>query len=200
MKTLLNKLTSNCGIAGKLHSWIKAFLTNGTQSVKIYNHISGPTNVTSGVIQGSVLGPILYAAYTNDIVRCFTYGKPILYADDLKVIFPIDLSDIRKSYSLIMHDLNNLSSWSKATGLLFNFNKCIVLHYGNNNPNFEYALCDHVLSSADSANDLGIIRATNLIYDEHCTNIIRRANSMCAFILRNFASRNASFMSRIFVA
>ena len=61
------------------------------------------------MIQGSVLGPILYAVYTNDIVRCFTYGKPILYADDLKVIFSIDLSDIRKSYSLIMHDRNNLS-------------------------------------------------------------------------------------------
>ena len=197
--SLLNKLTSNFGIAGK-HSWIKAFPTNRTQSVKIYNHISGSTNVTSGVIQGSVLGPILYAAYTNDIVHCFTCGKSMLYADDLKVIFPIDLSDIRKSYSFIMHDLNNFSSWSKATELLFNFNKCIVLHYGNNNPNFEYTLCDYVLSSADSANDLGVIRATNLLYDEHCSNIIRRANSMCAFILRNFASRNASFMSRIFVA
>ena len=52
---------------------------------------------------------MLYAAYTNDIVRCFTYGKPILYADDLKVIFPIDLSDIGKSYSANMHNLNNLS-------------------------------------------------------------------------------------------
>ena len=66
----------------------------------------------------------------------------------ININFPIDLSDIRKSYSLIMHDLNNLSSWSKATGLLFNFNKCIVLHYGNNNPNFEYTLCNHVLSFA----------------------------------------------------
>ena len=75
--SLLNKLTSNFGIAGKLHSWIKAFLINRMQSVKIYNHISKFTNVTSGVIQGSVLGPILYAAYTNDIVRCFTYGKLI---------------------------------------------------------------------------------------------------------------------------
>ena len=88
----------------------------------------------------------------------------------------------------------------KSHWTLFNFNKCIVLHYGNNNPNFEYALCDHVLSSSDSANDLAVIRATNLRYDEHCSNIIRRANFMCAFILRNFASRNASFMSRIFVA
>ena len=142
----------------------------------------------------------MYAAYTNDVVRCFTYGKPILYVDDLKVIFPIDLSDIHKSYSLIMHGLNNLSSWSKATRLLFNFNKCIMLHYGNNNPNFEYTLCDLVLSPADSANDLGVITAINLLYDEHCTNIIRHVNSMCAFILRNFASRNASFMSCISVS
>ena len=79
------------------------------QSVKIYNCISRFTNVTSGVIQGSVIGQILHAAYTNDIVCYFTYGKHILYADDLKVIFPIDLSDICKSYSLITYDLNNLS-------------------------------------------------------------------------------------------
>ena len=107
--SLLNKLTANFGIVSKLHSWIKAFLTNCTQSVKINNHISESTNATSGVILGSVLGPFLYAAYSNDFVHCFTYGKPILCADHLTVIFPIDLSDIRKSYSLIMYDLNNLS-------------------------------------------------------------------------------------------
>ena len=92
--SLLNKLMSNFGIVGKLHSWIKAFLTNGTQSITSYNHINGSTNVTIGVIQGSVLDSILYAVYTNDIVCCFTYGKSILYACDLEVIFPINLSDI----------------------------------------------------------------------------------------------------------
>ena len=82
----------------------------------------------------------------------------------------------------------------------FNFHKCIVLYYNYNNPNFEYKLCEHVLSTADSVNDLGVVRTTNLSYYEHCTNIIHRANSLCAFIFRNFASRNASFMSRIFIA
>ena len=66
--SLPNKLTFNFGIAGKLHSWIKAFLTNRMQSMKIYNQINGSTNATSGVIQGSVLGPILHTVYTNDIV------------------------------------------------------------------------------------------------------------------------------------
>ena len=118
----------------------------------------------------------------------------------LKYFFPINLSDIRKSYSLIMHDLSNLSLWSKATELLLNFNKCIMLHYKNNNTNFEYTLCDHVFSTADSANDLGVIRVTNLSYDEHWTKIICRANSISALILRKFASHNTSFMSRIFAA
>ena len=69
------------------------FPTKRKQSDRICNHISGSTNVCSDMIQGSVVGPILYAAYTNNIVRYFTYNKPIPYADDLKVIFSIDLSD-----------------------------------------------------------------------------------------------------------
>ena len=164
-----------------MHAWIKAFLTNRTQSVKISpNLFSPPSSVSCGVIQGSILGPILYTAYTNDIVRCFSYGKPILYADDLKVIFPINLSDITQSYHSIMHDLNNLSLWSKATGLSFNFNKYVVLHYGNKNPNFVHNIGGHVLQSVDSANDLGVLRSANFNYNDHCINVISRANRTCA--------------------
>ena len=77
-----------------------------------------------------------------------------------------------------MHDLNNLSIWSKATGFIFNFNKFLVLQYGNDYPNFESTLCDQALSIANSSSDLGVIRA--LIYhDELCTNIIHPANFIC---------------------
>ena len=62
-----------------------------------------------------------------------------------------------------MHDLNNLSLWSNATGLCFNFNKCIVLHYGNNNPNFMYSICDYVLPSAEYAWDLGVLRPATYV-------------------------------------
>ena len=79
------------------------------QFVKISNNLfSQASPVLSGVIQGSILGPILYAVYTNYIVRCFSYGKPVLYAYDLKGVFPINLSSINNSYKLIMRDLNNL--------------------------------------------------------------------------------------------
>jgi hypothetical protein len=197
---LLDKLTANFGVVGKLHAWIKAFLTSRTQAVKLSHIVSQATPVASGVIQGSVLGPLLYAAYTNDIVKCFSYGHPILYADDLKVVFPIDLSNTAKSFSSIMQDLNILSAWSNSTGLHFNFNKCATLHYGNKNPNFIYNVCGYNLPTVNSVSDLGVLRTTTLNYDDHCANIIRRANGCCATILRVFASRNASFMVKVFVA
>ena len=198
---LLDKLANSFGVVGKLLAWCKAFLSNRTQAVKVYpNHISRLSSVTSGVIQGSVLGPIFYAAYSNDIVKCFNYGRPVLYADDLKVIFPIHLTDTDKSFNLIMQDLNNLSAWSEATGLRFNFSKCLVLHYGVKNPNFVYNVCGNLLSVADSVIDLGVLRSNTLNYDDHCKNIIRRANCTCAVILRTFASRNASFMVKVFIA
>jgi hypothetical protein len=123
-----------------------------------------------------------------------------VYADDLKVIFPIDLSNSANSHSLIMHDLHNLSLWSEATGLCFNFNICVILHYGNYNPNFVYNVCDHLLPTADNTTDLGVTRCANLSYDIHCMNLIRRANSICGYILSTFASRNASFMTGLFIA
>ena len=108
--TLLHKISNSFGVVVKLHSWLKSFLTGRAQSIKINSKIhsnlfSQTSSVTSGMIQGSVLGPLLYAAYTNDIIRRFSYGRLILNANDLKVIFPIDPSDFPKFFSLIMNDL-----------------------------------------------------------------------------------------------
>ena len=123
------------GVVGKLRAWLKSFLTGRTQSVKInykiHSNLSSQfSSVTSGVIQESVLGLLLYAAYTSDIVRCFSCDHPILYADDLKVIFLIDSSDFPQYFSLIMNDLNALFAWSEFNGLRFNFAECAVLHFG----------------------------------------------------------------------
>ena len=113
--SLQHKIYYSFEVVEKLYAWMKSFLAGRTQSVKINSKIysnlfSQSSLVISGVIQGTVLGLLLYATYTNDIVRCFSYGHSILYADDLKVIFLIDLSDFPKSFSLIMNDLNALSA------------------------------------------------------------------------------------------
>ena len=71
-----------------------------------------------------------------------------------------------------MRNLNNLSIWLQARGLQFNFNKCVVLHYGANNLNFVHTVCGQILPTADSALDLEVPRSTNLCYDEDCNNLI----------------------------
>ena len=77
------------------------------------------------MVQGSVSGPIYFSAFPNDIVYCFKYGKPNLYADDLKVIFSIDPTKPAESHTLILNDLRNLSLWCTNNGLQLNFGKCV---------------------------------------------------------------------------
>ena len=112
----------------------------------------------------------------------------------------IDPLAVPRSFSLIMNDLNALSAWSEFIGLRFNIAKCAVLHFGAKNPNFVYNVSNHILSSSESVQDLGVTRSIKLTYEEHRVNIIRRANCTCFHILRTFASRNSSFMVMVFIA
>ena len=134
-QNLLFKLRTKFGIEGQLHSWLRSFLYNRSQAVKVSTScLSSTTPVTSGVIQRASLGSILFSAYINDIVDCFHYGKPVLYADDLKVVFSINNLHPNNSYALIKRDLHNLCFWTSNNGLQFNYNECALLHYGQNNP------------------------------------------------------------------
>ena len=82
---LLHKLTSY-GIRGKLHLWISAWLSNRTQSVCIEGLLSPPKSVLSGVLQGSVLGPLLFLLFINDLIDTIPpEAHPTLFADDLKI-------------------------------------------------------------------------------------------------------------------
>ena len=108
-QNLLFKLRTKFGIVGQLHSWFRSFLYNRSQAVKNSTScLSSTTPVTSVVIQGATLGPILFSAYIDDIVDCFHYGKPVLYADNLKVVFSINSLHPNNSYALIKRDLHNL--------------------------------------------------------------------------------------------
>ena len=121
---LLNKL-EQYGISGSLLQWFRSYLNDRYQLVALDGILSDWLLVTSGVPQGSVLGPLLFLVYINDMPEYVGRGSNIaLFADDSKLYRPINSA----SHHLLQSDLSGLHNWSNDWGMMFNPSKCIVMH------------------------------------------------------------------------
>lgn len=104
---LLRKLQS-VGIRGNLYRWFTSYVRNRCQTVVLSGYTSSPMHVPSGVPQGSLLGPLLFNIIVNDVYSCFKYSKVILYADDMKILCPIDSQE---SALLLQDDLDRFNNY-----------------------------------------------------------------------------------------
>ena len=139
-KRLLFKL-SKYGIKGELLSWIKDFLSERSQFVKINNAKSSTCPVTSGVPQGSVLGPMLFVYFINDLPDVCTVPTKI-YADDTKAFSQIKTDEDR---AMLQHSIDQMYRWTQEWQLLFNQTKCKILHIGENNPKYKYYIGEEAI-------------------------------------------------------
>ena len=149
---LLRKL-SGYGVKGNLLNWIGDFLSNRTQFVKINDKSSSSIPVTSGVPQGSVLGPTLFVYYINDMPNVC---KALLniFADDTKTFSEI-LS--YQDHLKLQDSLYALNQWSIDWLLGFNIDKCKVLHLGFNNPHHTYYILNESSQIALEANPKKVV-------------------------------------------
>ena len=106
--------------------WINSYISKRKFYVKLYNHISNSVTMTSGIPQGSNMGPILFLIYINALPSVITNSKILILADDCKIFKAIN--DPNDSLNL-QNDLNSLCIWSKLNHLPFNADKCLVIHY-----------------------------------------------------------------------
>ena len=117
------------GIRGNIHNWFKDYLSQRTQSTKFFNSISPSLPIQYGVPQGSVLGPILFLLYINDIAHIFTNLKTVLFADDSTLYVtgehPINL--IHKANT----DLQIFYTWCLSNRLTVNLNKTYFMLFSN---------------------------------------------------------------------
>ena len=161
---LIQKLSSY-GFSGKLLLWIKSFLSNRHQRVVLNGSFSSWCAVTSGVPQGSVLGPLLFTLYINDIPN-IVHTNLSFFADDSKVYSVI--KTIEDSHQL-QADLDSIHEWCQVWLLKLNLSKCKIMHVGNSPIVTSYALSNglgqHVqLDEVDHEKDLGVWFTRGLVY------------------------------------
>jgi retron-type reverse transcriptase len=116
---ILDKLRKY-NICGNMLNWFTSYLRERRQRVTVLGETSKECKVTSGVPQGSILGPILFLLYVNDLPKAIKSSKVACFANDTKVLKQIDnLQDTVR----LQTDINNLNSWAKDNGLTFNQTK-----------------------------------------------------------------------------
>jgi len=138
-------------IVGKMLMWIENWLSNKKQRVILNGCLSEWTDVMNEVPQRSVLGPLLFVIFINDIDNCVA-GKILKFADDTKIFQTVVSAE---DVSALQSDLSNLVAWFKEWQMLFNVEKCKVMHIGYNNVQVEYVVNDVKLERVADEKDLG---------------------------------------------
>ena len=168
------------------------------QFVKINNDCSSQRRVTSGVPQGSVLGPTLFIFFINDLPNVPETPMKI-FADDTKVYKDINNdTDVETLQSAI----DEMHKWTEKWLLKFNSDKCKILHLGKKNPRNEYFIGEGEervpLEKSDLEKDLGVYIDMNLDFKNHISNTVKKAYYSCYKILKNFTFRDHTILVPLF--
>jgi hypothetical protein len=192
---LLHKL-SNYGITGNLHRWIEQFLVGRSQCVHIGNGVSTWASVRSGVPQGSVLGPLLFLIYVDDI-NSYVDCNMVMFADDLKLWNKISCpADKRK----LQNNIDAVKRWSDEWLLQFNVSKCVILHLRSNNniDTAEYFVGENALKSVEVEKDLGVLIDHSLKPSSQCLKSANKAMSTMRMIKRAFKTLSVELFTKIY--
>ena len=187
---ILEKLKYKFGIDGRFLNFIKNYLRNREQSVVIENCKSPSLPVLSGVPQGSILGPILFVLFINDLPSSLNAGTDIaLYADDTKIWRPIASEE---DHIILQSDINTLLEWSIINKMNFHPSKCKAVSVHNRpspldmlpSVRFCYHLGDVLLEYADNEKDLGVIINPSLCFSEQQDALVAKANQQLGLVRR----------------
>ena len=160
---LISKLNSH-GMGNSIINWIEQWLKDRRQSVVVDGEVSSWKSVLSGVPQGSVLGPILFLIYINDLEEGVT-GKILKFADDTKLFRKVkEIGDKQH----LQDDIDKLVKWSEKWQMLFNFGKCKCLHTGSGNTGMNYEMGGTILIKTVKEKYLGVTMNANMKVSEQC--------------------------------
>ena len=207
---LLNKL-KYYKISDKYYKWIENYLKDRTQVVYVNNTFSYPTQVVSGVPQGSVLGPILFVIFINDLINILENCTLLTFADDTKIVSRV--STVADTQNL-QTNLNKIISWSETNNMELNHNKFDLISHkpSSVNENIQlfkslpfhdqfftyYASNNTPIYSSEVVRDLGLFIDNKLNWNKHISTIVQKSKQLCGWICSVFYSRESDVMLTLF--
>jgi hypothetical protein len=194
-RKLLIKLR-DYGIHPSVCNWIEHFLSDRNQRVIINGSVSGWLNCTSGVPQGSVLGPLLFLLYINDLPDCVKHSQIYLYADDAKIFKSVTC---RLDCFLLQQDIDAIVAWCSYWQLKLNISKCLYMRFGLvDRPYMEYNMSGIALRNVASTPDLGVIFDSKLSFSQHCNSVANNGFKRAHMLLRCFYTRDRKLLMKLF--
>ena len=169
------------------HAWIYDFLKDRSQAIVLDSESSSSLPVTSGVPQGTVLGPILFLVYINDLPECIKYSKVWLFADDCILYRQIDSQpDCKK----LQEDLDTLQCWEDMWLMSFNASKCNTMWVTSSSKpiSFSYSIYNTTLENVPYTKYLGVTIQSNLKWDIHVIQALPKATKSWNVLKQNLKS------------
>lgn len=184
------------GINSHVCQWIDSFLSNRRQRVIVNDSLSDWLDCFSGVPQGSVLGPLLFLIYINDLADCVKYSDIFLYADDAKILKCVNSM---QDCLLFQQDIESIVSWCASWQLKLNLSKCLSIRFGLvDRPHLDYNMSGFVLKTVHLTNDLGVLFDSKLSFSEHCNTIANKGFQRANMLLKCFHTRDRVLQIKLF--
>jgi len=192
-KILIQKLV-NLGIKGKVLSWLRSFLSNRLQSVTVEGVLSFVHLVLSGVPQGTVLGPLLFIIFIDDIYEVIKHSLGRSFADDTRLTKDVRSSDDQQK---LQEDLQAVIKWAAVNNMELHEGKFELLQHGRNEDlkgdsghTYQLSNGQNILNSK-TVKDLGVTIDESLRWSSHITEVTKQASQTSAWVLRTFATRQS---------
>lgn len=183
---------SSTGIRSKALLLLCDLFTDRFQRVRVQGVLSTLLPVSSGVIQGSVLGPTLFNIYINNVDKALTHCKILKYADDTRIFLastkmPHDLLELRRK---VQKDIDSFTRWSLESGLDFNTDKCFASFFGPRSVSFlpphDYSIAGASIPTSTEFNDLGLVIKSPINFNSYVDKIVAKAFRMLGLINKVF--------------
>jgi hypothetical protein len=179
---LLHKLSA-LGLSGGYVNWFCSYLSGRHSQVRVSGVLSSPFEILSGVPQGSVLGPLLFNAFINDICDVVAHSKFLLFADDIKIFRAVNSP---QDCNLLQSDISSVYDWCVANGMKLNIGKTRVISFSRktNALIYDYRLCLSSITRTHSTKDLGVYMDSKLHFHDHVTYIFSQS-ARFLWLIRN---------------